>query len=62
MTPGTVPAAETSYQPLRGTEYPAGYIPTDVGQRTVLGAQPLGTNGYLWLTRNAGTSWSRVTI
>ena len=22
----------------------------------------LGTNGYLWLTRNGGTSWSRVTV
>jgi photosystem II stability/assembly factor-like uncharacterized protein len=22
----------------------------------------LGTNGYLWITRNGGTSWSRVTV
>jgi photosystem II stability/assembly factor-like uncharacterized protein len=22
----------------------------------------LGTNGYLWITRDGGTSWSRVTV
>jgi len=25
-------------------------------------APALGTNGYLWITRNGGTSWSRVTV
>jgi hypothetical protein len=22
----------------------------------------LGTNGYLWITRNGGTRWSRVSL
>jgi hypothetical protein len=32
-----------------------------VGFETDTQGVALGTNGYLWLTRNAGTSWSRVT-
>jgi photosystem II stability/assembly factor-like uncharacterized protein len=33
-----------------------------VGFETDTQGVALGTNGYLWITRNAGTSWSRVTI
>lgn len=33
-----------------------------VGFQTNTRGVALGTNGYLWITRNAGTSWSRVTI
>jgi hypothetical protein len=33
-----------------------------VGFETNTQGVALGTNGYLWITRNAGTSWSRVTI
>ena len=32
-----------------------------VGFETNTQGVALGTNGYLWITRNAGTSWSRVT-
>jgi hypothetical protein len=33
-----------------------------VGFETDTQGVALGTNGYLWLTRNGGTSWSRVTV
>ena len=33
-----------------------------VGFETDTQGIALGTNGYLWITRNGGTSWSRVTI
>jgi hypothetical protein len=33
-----------------------------VGFETNTHGIALGTNGYLWITRNAGTSWNRVTI
>jgi len=33
-----------------------------VGFETDTHGVALGTNGYLWITRNGGTSWSRVTI
>jgi hypothetical protein len=33
-----------------------------VGFETDTQGLALGTNGYLWITRNGGTSWSRVTI
>ncbi|MGH3204983.1 MAG: WD40/YVTN/BNR-like repeat-containing protein [Streptosporangiaceae bacterium] len=33
-----------------------------VGFETNTQGVALGTNGYLWITRNAGTSWSRVTV
>ncbi len=33
-----------------------------VGFETNTQGVALGTNGYLWITRNGGTSWSRVTV
>jgi hypothetical protein len=33
-----------------------------VGFETNTQGIALGTNGYLWITRNAGISWSRVTV
>jgi hypothetical protein len=33
-----------------------------VGFETDAHGVALGTNGYLWVTRNGGTSWSRVTV
>ena len=33
-----------------------------VGFETSTQGVALGTNGYLWMTRNGGTSWSRVTV
>jgi hypothetical protein len=33
-----------------------------VGFETDTQGVALGTNGYLWITRNGGTSWSRVTV
>ena len=33
-----------------------------VGFETNTQGIALGTNGYLWITRNAGTSWSRVAV
>jgi hypothetical protein len=33
-----------------------------VGFETDTQGIALGTNGYLWITRNGGTSWSRVTV
>ena len=33
-----------------------------VGFETDTQGLALGTNGYLWITRNGGTSWSRVTV
>jgi hypothetical protein len=33
-----------------------------VGFETNTQGVALGTNGYLWITRNAGTSWSRLTV
>lgn len=33
-----------------------------VGFETNTQGVALGTNGYLWITRNEGTSWSRVTL
>jgi hypothetical protein len=33
-----------------------------VGFETNTQGLALGTNGYLWITRNGGTSWSRVTV
>ena len=33
-----------------------------VGFETDTQGIALGTNGYLWITRNAGTSWSRLTV
>jgi hypothetical protein len=33
-----------------------------VGFETDTQGVALGTNGYLWITRNAGTSWSRLTV
>jgi hypothetical protein len=33
-----------------------------IGFETGTQGVALGTNGYLWITRNRGTSWSRVTI
>ena len=33
-----------------------------VGFETNTQGVALGTNGYLWITRNAGTTWSRVTF
>ena len=33
-----------------------------VGFETDTQGVALGTNGYLWITRNEGTSWSRVTV
>ena len=33
-----------------------------VGFETNTQGVALGTNGYLWITRNGGTSWSRVTF
>jgi len=33
-----------------------------VGFETNAQGLALGTNGYLWITRNGGTSWSRVTV
>jgi hypothetical protein len=33
-----------------------------VGFETDAHGVALGTNGYLWITRNGGTSWSRVTV
>jgi len=33
-----------------------------VGFETNAQGVALGTNGYLWITRNGGTSWSRVTV
>ena len=33
-----------------------------VGFETNTQGVALGTNGYLWITRNGGTSWSRVTL
>ena len=32
------------------------------GFETTTHGVALGTNGYLWITRNAGISWSRVTV
>jgi hypothetical protein len=33
-----------------------------VGFETNAQGVALGTNGYLWMTRNGGTSWSRITV
>ena len=33
-----------------------------VGFETDAQGVALGTNGYLWITRNGGTSWSRITV
>ena len=33
-----------------------------VGFETNTQGVALGTNGSLWITRNAGTGWSRVTV
>ncbi len=33
-----------------------------VGFETNTQGVALGTNGYLWITRNGGTSWSRITV
>jgi hypothetical protein len=33
-----------------------------VGFETNTQGVALGTNGYLWITRNGGTSWNRVTV
>jgi hypothetical protein len=33
-----------------------------VGFETNTQGVALGTNGYLWITRNAGTSWRRLTV
>jgi hypothetical protein len=39
-----------------------GYGFSLVGFETNAQGVALGTNGYLWITRNGGTSWSRVTV
>ena len=33
-----------------------------VGFETNTQGLALGTNGYLWITRNGGASWSRVAV
>jgi hypothetical protein len=39
-----------------------GYGFSLVGFETNAQGVALGTNGYLWITRNGGTSWSRLTV
>ncbi len=39
-----------------------GYGFSLVGFETNTQGVAVGTNGYLWITRNGGTSWSRVTV
>jgi predicted small lipoprotein YifL len=60
--PGSVPSSTAPSAPVTASPSDRGHSFSLVGFETNTQGVALGTNGYLWITRNGGTSWSRVTV